>query len=99
MLDGRAWRTDPRGDTPTMLGPVQLEWLHKELAASDARFKVIASPVPWDYRTKGQSLDTWNGFRAERDGLFAWLTERHIEGVVLLSASVLAGLWLWLQAG
>ena len=42
--------------------------------------------MPWDFRTKGKSLDTWNGFRAERDGLFRWLTERRVDGVVLLSA-------------
>src|SRR5690606_18284624 len=51
-----------------------------------AAFTVLCSPVPWDYRTKGDSLDTWNGFQAEREEIFNFLRERKIEGVVLMSA-------------
>ncbi len=86
MLDGRYYRTNPRAETTSMLGPEQLAWVKKTLAASDATFKVIASPVPWEYSTKGDSKDTWNGFRTEREDLFGFLTEKKIEGVVLLSA-------------
>jgi alkaline phosphatase D len=86
MLDGRYYRTDPKTEQPSMLGPVQKAWLKNALRLSSGTFKVISSPVPWDYRTKGDSLDTWNGFRAERDELFDFLHAEKIEGVILLSA-------------
>jgi alkaline phosphatase D len=86
MLDGRFYRTNPHAENPTMLGPVQKAWLLKELKASKATFKVIASPVPWSYASKGESLDTWNGFREERKEIFDFLSEQRINGVILISA-------------
>ncbi len=86
MLDCRYYRTDPEGDHPTMLGPVQLDWLQQTLSRLTGTFKVICSSVPWDYRTKGDSLDTWNGYRSERDAIFSFLDEQDIEGVILMSA-------------
>ena len=69
-----------------MLGPVQLAWLKETLKGLTGTFKVICSSVPWDYRTKGDSLDTWNGYKAERDEIFGYLAEQNIEGVLLMSA-------------
>ena len=86
MLDCRYYRTNPDASDPSMLGPVQLAWLMRTLAASQATFKVICSSVPWDYRTKGDSKDTWNGFRNERDVIFEFVNREQIEGVLLLSA-------------
>ncbi len=83
MLDGRCYR-HLKGKT--MLGPHQKQWLKERLRASQATFKVICSPVPFEYRTKGDSLDTWNGFKEERTELFDFLTQHHIAGVVLMSA-------------
>jgi alkaline phosphatase D len=68
-----------------MLGPVQKQWLKQELKASTGVFKVIASPVPWSFESKGNSVDTWNGFRHEREEIFQFLSEQGIEGVILLS--------------
>lgn len=96
MLDGRFYRTNPYAKEPskannyalypTMLGPVQKKWLLNELKNSSATFKVIASPVPWSYEAKPGSMDTWNGFREEREEIFRFLTENGIDGVVLLAA-------------
>ncbi|MCA9109426.1 MAG: alkaline phosphatase D family protein [Planctomycetaceae bacterium] len=86
MLDCRYYRTDPEGDAPTMLGPVQLAWLKQTLQGLSGTFKVICSSVPFDYRTKGDSLDTWNGYKSERDEIFNFITENKIEGVLLMSA-------------
>ena len=86
LLDGRYYRTDPRSPSPSMLGAAQKAWLKTELACSQATFKVICSPVPWDFRTKGDSLDTWRGFADEREDIFSWISERRVGGVVLLSA-------------
>jgi alkaline phosphatase D len=86
MLDGRFYRTNPHAKNPTMLGPIQKAWLLKQLKASKATFKVIASPVPWSFKSKGESLDTWNGYREERNDIFQFLSDNMIDGVVLISA-------------
>lgn len=86
LLDGRFYRTNPYGDSPSMLGPVQKAWLLNELTQSNATFKVLASPVPWSFDTKGESRDTWNGFRDERDEIFGFLEENRIDGVILIAA-------------
>ena len=94
MLDGRTYRTDAGRfggggvANPTMLGPVQKAWLERTLRASRGRFKVLVSPVPWDFRAKpGQAgLDTWRGYAAERAEIFGWIDKERVEGVVLLSA-------------
>ena len=86
MLDGRYYRTSSKVDHPSMLGPAQKEWLFKKLKASDATFKVIASPVPWSYGSKPGSDDPWQGYREERKEIFDFLHENRIEGVFLISA-------------
>jgi alkaline phosphatase D len=86
MLDGRFYRTNPYDKNPSMLGPAQKTWLLKQLKESKATFKVLASPVPWSFNTKGKSLDTWNGFRDERNEIFAFLEKNKIDGVILISA-------------
>ena len=86
MLDGRFYRTNPFGESPTMLGPVQKRWLLERVEQSAATFKVLVSPVPWSFNTKGDAVDTWNGFRRERAEIFDFLAENRIEGVFLVSA-------------
>jgi alkaline phosphatase D len=86
MLDCRYYRTNPKGNRPTMLGPVQMKWFEETLIGLKGTFKVICSSVPWDFRTKGDSLDTWNGYKDEREHIFSFLEEQKIEGVLLMSA-------------
>jgi alkaline phosphatase D len=86
LLDGRYYRTNPYVKQPSMLGPQQKAWLKKAVAGSRATFKVLASPVPWAFDAKGDSLDTWNGYRDERKELFDFLADEKIEGIVLISA-------------
>jgi len=86
LLDGRFYRTNPHVEQPSMLGPIQKAWLMKAIARSRATFKVLVSPVPWAFDAKGDSLDTWNGYRDERKEIFDFLTEKKIEGIVLISA-------------
>ncbi len=94
MLDGRYYRTDAGrlgGEgvaNPTMLGEAQKQWLKETLAGSPGTFKVLVSPVPWDFRAKeGRAgLDTWRGYADEREEIFSFIEENRIEGVLLLSA-------------
>lgn len=86
FLDGRYYRESPKNKSPSMLGPVQLKWLLDKLKASKARFKVLASPVPWTPGAKPGSRDTWDGYSAEREEIFSCIEKNGISGVVLISA-------------
>ncbi len=49
FLEGRDFRSttaQDRTQTPTILGPEQIAWLDRTLAASDATFRVIITPTP-----------------------------------------------------
>ena len=69
-----------------MLGPVQRKWLLDTIAGSNGKLLVLCSPVPWVFDAKGDSKDTWNGFQKERKQIFDFLTEKKVEGVLLMSA-------------
>ena len=89
MLDGRYYRQPSDDGSTSMLGPVQLQWLKDELLKSTATFKVIVSPVNWSDDSKGLMegrIDTWEGYRKEREDIFSFLTENDITGIFLLSA-------------
>ena len=86
LLDGRTYRTNPFVEERTMLGPVQKAWLLDGLRASEATFKVIASPVAWADGAKPGSRDTWSGFPEEREEIFRFVEENDVRGVVLLSS-------------
>jgi alkaline phosphatase D len=85
MLDCRYYRTNPFADERTMLGPVQREWLLRELQNSDAVFNVIVSSVAWAPGAKPGSRDTWDGFPEERETIFSSIENHRINGVVLVS--------------
>ena len=86
MLDCRYYRTNPKGSELSMLGPIQKRWLREQLQSATGQFVVLCSSVPWDFRTKGDSNDTWNGYRAERNEILDFVRDQKLEGVVLISA-------------
>ncbi len=88
LIDGRYYRTPPgyAAGPPSMIGPVQKRWLIETLESSTGTFKLFCSPVAWTFEAKGDSPDTWNGFRDERGEIFGLIAEKRINGVVLVSA-------------
>ena len=87
MLDCRSYRTCPFDTTyRTMLGPYQKQWLKNKLALSEATVKVLVSSVPWSFRAKPGSHDTWGGFPEEREEIFEYIEELKIDGVILMAA-------------
>jgi len=85
MLDVRYYRTPnktPDDGTKTMLGEGQLAWLKSGLAESRAKFKVVGSGSEWQTLTQP---DCWSSFARERQDIFDHITDKNIEGVVLLS--------------
>ncbi|HLE77218.1 MAG TPA: alkaline phosphatase D family protein [bacterium] len=87
MLDTRQYRSPPfQRDTveKTMLGAAQKQWLLRGLAASPARFKVIASSVPLKYH----GADSWDGYTTERQEIFDFIVKNGVRRVVFLTADV-----------
>lgn len=84
MLDGRFYRT--RNPEPSMLGPVQKQWLKETLKNSRGTFKVLASPVPFTENIKPGSKDPWDGFANEREEIFSYIETQKINGVFLVAA-------------
>lgn len=85
MLDGRYYRESPKGNKPSMLGPIQLKWL-KQTLKKPATFTVICTNVPMAPNVKPGSKDTWDGYTAERKGIYRFIADQKIPGVVILSA-------------
>jgi len=88
MLDGRTYRDLRPSDEslPTMLGPAQIKWLKRTIKESSGVFTVLVSPVPWVFGAKGDSKDTWNGFKQERNDIFDVIKQSAKSGVLLMSA-------------
>jgi len=85
MLDNRYHRSPnraPDDGTKTMLGAAQLAWLKRELLASRAKVKFIASGSEWE---PNGHLDSWTSFARERDEIFGFLREHDLPGVIFLS--------------
>ena len=86
LLDGRYYRESPKETDPSMLGPVQLEWLMETLSSSDATFKVLCCNVPMAPKVKPGSKDTWDGYSKERQDIYQFIADEKIPGVIILSA-------------
>ncbi len=84
MLDGRYYRS--REGVPSMLGPVQKQWLLDTLKHSNSTFKILVTPVPFTANIKPGSNDAWDGYRQERTEIFDYLDENNIDGVLLVAA-------------
>lgn len=85
MLDNRYHRSPnkaPDDGTKTMLGAKQLAWFKRELLASKAKVKFVASGSEWEPNSHG---DSWTSFGREREEIFGFMREHDVQGVILLS--------------
>lgn len=85
MLDVRYHRSPnvaPDDGNKTMLGAAQLAWLKRELLASKAKVKFLASGSEWQ---SNGTEDSWTRFNRERMDLLNFIQEKNITGVILLS--------------
>lgn len=85
MLDGRYHRDPdnaPDDGTKTHLGEKQLAWLKRELLASKAKVKVLATGGEWQMHGQAAS---WSSFPRERADLFKFIEDNKITGLLLLS--------------
>ena len=72
----------------SLLGAAQWSWLFKELRASTAPVKVLCCGMIWNGATRPGKLDHWGSYPHERDGLFRFIGEHKVEGVVLVGGDV-----------
>jgi len=85
MLDGRYHRDPdnaPDDGSKTHLGEKQLAWLKRELLASKAKIKVLATGGEWQMHSQPAS---WSSFPRERADLFKFIDDNKITGLLLLS--------------
>jgi alkaline phosphatase D len=92
MLDGRYHRDKPSapdGPAKTMLGAAQKAWLKRELKASKAVFKILASGTGWSSAERGG--DSWAMYLHERDELLDFIRDNRITGCLGISGDVHMG--------
>ncbi len=73
---------------PTLLGAAQWRWLERELAASTATFKILATGMIWNGATRPGKRDHWMTYPHEREAVFRFIGEHDISGVVLLGGDI-----------
>lgn len=92
MLDGRYHRDSPEspnGPAKTMLGAAQKAWLKRELKASKATFKILASGTGWTIAEQGG--DSWASYVDERNEIFDFIRDNKISGCFGISGDVHQG--------
>ena len=82
FLDTYSYRDED--DHSTILGEVQMKWLQQQLSQSEATFKVLLSGSSWS-NLAAENHNTWTAYPEERKGLFSYIRENEIDGIVLLS--------------
>ena len=73
---------------PTLLGQNQWDWLRRELRASTAPFKLVASGMIWNGAVRPRKRDHWASYPYEREALFRFIGQENISGVVLVSGDI-----------
>lgn len=81
FLEGRDFRSttaQDRTQTPTILGPEQIAWLDRTLAASDATFRVVITPTPMVGPDRPQKDDNYanKGYAVEGTKIRALLARQ-----------------------
>ena len=78
-----------------MLGPVQLAWMKTQLSDTSTRWKVIGNQVMIAPLTLNIILttdvlngDQWDGYPAERNRVFNYISQNRINDVVFLSGDI-----------
>jgi len=92
LLDARTFAgTEPSPfdvQKTTLLGAAQWKWLERELAASTAPFKILATGMIWNGATRPGKKDHWMTYPHERQAVFDYIGEKRISGVVLVGGDI-----------
>jgi alkaline phosphatase D len=98
QANGDGWKAPtPESDDPsrTLLGEQQEHWLLNGLAASQAKWKVLAQQVFFARRDydfdPGElyvSMDAWDGYPGARQRILDFLADKNIQNTVVLTGDV-----------
>lgn len=92
LLDARWFsRTEPSPVDPdklTLLGAQQWGWLRRELLASTATFKVLATGMIWNESVRPLKTDYWGAYLHERAAVWKYIADAKIDGVVLMGGDI-----------
>lgn len=92
LIDARWFsRTEPSPvdpERPTLLGARQWEWLRRELRASTATFKVLATGMIWNESVRPLKTDYWGAYPHERAAVWKFIADERIDGVVLMGGDI-----------
>lgn len=92
LIDTRYFsRAEPSFANPdqlTLIGRQQWEWLKRELKASDATFKVLASGMIWNEAVRPLKDDYWMAYLHERAAVLKFIADEKISGVVLVGGDI-----------
>ena len=83
--------TEPSRVAPeksTRLGRRQWAGWRRELQASTAPFKLLASGMIWNGAVRPGKPDHWGSYPHERDALFRFIGQEDISGVVLVGGDI-----------
>ena len=75
-------------EKPTLLGRTQWEWLQRELAGSDAPFKLLVTGMIWNDAVRPGKPDYWMAYPYERTALLKFIAEKKIPGVILIGGDI-----------
>ncbi|XOV68021.1 MAG: alkaline phosphatase D family protein [Fluviicola sp.] len=96
MVDTRLHGRDEQGvnqndPNRTLLGADQYQWLTDELSASTAQWKILGNQVvvaPITVFGIPINADAWDGYPAEREGLFDHIVTSNIENFTVITGDV-----------
>ena len=92
LLDARWFsRTEPSpvdSEQLTLIGKQQWEWLQRELKASTATFKVLATGMIWNESVRPLKTDYWGAYKHERAAVWRFIADAKIDGVVLMGGDI-----------
>lgn len=74
-----------------MLGPDQRTWMNNQLLTSTAQWKILGQQVmvaPLEIAGIGVNGDQWDGYPAERNRLYDFITDNFIENVVVITGDI-----------
>ncbi len=75
----------------SILGTDQYNWLIGQLGASSAKWKVLGQQVmmaPLEIFGQPFNLDQWDGYPAERENLFNYVSSNNIDNLVVLTGDI-----------
>lgn len=77
--------------TRYLIGPTQMDWFKNKLTTTTSRWKIVGNQVmmaPLMYSGNPFNMDQWDGYPAERNRLYNFLTANTVKNFVVLTGDI-----------